>query len=216
MSNRSLGYVRVSKDDPHPLRQLEAVRNACSDNREIFIDKQIGKRFHRARFQALKRSIREGDTVVLLSIEKLGESFETILSEWQHITRELKANIKIVDIPLLDTSQSGNSDGHFVADLVLQILSYAAEKERANNVRRQEKELLLAKTTGKRCGRPRISMPESFPEVYAEWRSTRITAQCAMQTMDLKPTTFYKMVQKYEDENEGCQWYIPSRSYPYV
>lgn len=199
MKNKVFGYARVSSKDQNEARQLEALEAAGVDSRDIFIDKQSGKSFDRPKYQALMNCIREGDTVVILSIDRLGRDYDAIMQEWRHITQELGANIKVLDMPLLDTTQKGNNlDGRFVADLVLQILSYVAEKERENIKKRQAQGIEVAKASGKRFGRPRVELPEAFPAVYNQWRAGELTAKAAMQALDLKPNTFYNFVKQYE------------------
>ncbi len=199
MKNKVFGYARVSSKDQNEARQMEALEAAGIAPRDIFVDKQSGKSFDRPKYQALIHTMREGDTVVILSIDRLGRNYDAIMQEWRRITQELGANIKVLDMPLLDTTQKGNNlDGRFVADLVLQILSYVAEKERENIKKRQAQGIAVAKAEGKRFGRPSIAMPDEFPAVYAAWRAGECTAKAAMQQLALKPNTFYNFVKQYE------------------
>lgn len=199
MKTKTFGYIRVSSKDQNEARQLAALTEAGIDERDIFIDKQSGKDFDRPQYQALINCIREGDTVVILSIDRLGRNYEAIMKEWRHITQELGANIRVLDMPLLDTTRGGNSlDGRFISDLVLQILSYVAEKERENIKKRQAQGIAQAKAAGKRMGRPRIQPPAAFPSVYNQWRAGELTAKAAMKELSLKPNTFYNFVKQYE------------------
>ena len=199
MKTKVWGYARVSSKDQNEARQIEALKDAGVFERDIFVDKQSGKDFARPQYQTLLNCIREGDVVVILSIDRLGRNYDAIMKEWRRITQELGANIRVLDMPLLDTTRGGDSlDGRFIADLVLQILSYVAEKERENIKRRQAQGIATAKAQGKQMGRPRIPLPLAFPSVYNRWKAKEITAKGAMQELGLKPNTFYNFVHQYE------------------
>lgn len=200
----TFGYARVSSKDQNEARQIAALIDAGIGERSIFIDKQSGKDFDRPQYKALLNYIREGDTIVISSIDRLGRNYEAIMKEWRYITQELKANIRVLDMPLLDTSRDGNSlDGRFVADLVLQILSYVAEKERENIKRRQAQGIAQAKISGKKMGRPHVELPPAFSSVYNHWKAGEITAKAAMAELSLKPNTFYNFVKEYEAGLQG-------------
>ena len=153
--------------------------------------------------------LREGDLVIILSLDRLGRNYTEIQKEWQYITQEIKADIKILDMPLLDTSTStDNLDRRFIADLVLQILSYTAEKERENIRKRQREGIALMKEvdgqkislrTGRPTGRPRAVKPDNWNEVYTRWVNKEITAVKAMEILGLKPNTFYKFVNEEKE-----------------
>lgn len=203
-NTRTFGYARVSSKDQNEARQIAALTEAGVSERDIFIDKQSGKDFNRPKYQALMNCIREGDTVVVLSIDRLGRDYEAIMKEWRYITQELNANIRVLDMPLLDTTKGGNSlDGRFIADLVLQILSYVAEKERENIKKRQAQGIAQAKASGKQMGRPRVELPPAFPSVYKRWKAGEITAKAAMAELSLKPNTFYNFVKEHEAGLQG-------------
>ena len=211
MNNRVYGYARVSTKGQNLDRQLEALRAVGIDDRDIFIDKASGKNFNREGYKSLVNSqtLREGDTVVINSIDRLGRNYTEITEQWNYITKELKANIKVIDMPLLDTTQeSNNLDKNFISDLVLQILSYVAEKERINTRSRQAAGIAamqiddngkrISKKTGRPYGRPAAFYPDNWDEVYTRWKNKEITATKAMQLMDLKRNTFYNLVKRYE------------------
>lgn len=140
--------------------------------------------------------------LVIVSLDRLGRNYTEIREQWLHITNNLKADIKVLDMPLLDTSQTKDTlDRRFIADLVLQILSYSAEKERENIRKRQRQGIESAKASGKHLGRPQATFPKQWNEVYKEWKSGCITATKAMELLNLKRTTFYKLVKYYEAEN---------------
>jgi DNA invertase Pin-like site-specific DNA recombinase len=202
------GYARVSTVDQNLDRQLELLRNIVTDERNIITDKASGKTFDRKGYNSLVGTnsnapmLREGDLLVIVSIDRLGRNYTEIREQWQYITCTLKADIKVLDMPLLDTSKSNNSlDGKFIADLVLQILSYTAEKERENIRKRQRQGIDTAKANGKYLGRPKIEYPQEWECVYSEWKQGKITATKAMQMLNLKRTTFYKLVKMYTSKN---------------
>ena len=204
MTNKVFGYGRVSSQDQNEERQIDALLKAGVDERDIFIDKKSGKDFDREQYKAMVSRLREGDLVIILSLDRLGRNYTEIQKEWQYITQEIKADIKILDMPLLDTSTStDNLDRRFIADLVLQILSYTAEKERENIRKRQREGIALMKEvdgqkislrTGRPTGRPRAVKPDNWNEVYTRWVNKEITAVKAMEILGLKPNTFYKFV----------------------
>ena len=204
MTNKVFGYGRVSSQDQNEERQIDALLKAGVDERDIFIDKKSGKDFDREQYKAMVGRLREGDLVIILSLDRLGRNYTEIQKEWQYITQEIKADIKILDMPLLDTSTStDNLDRRFIADLVLQILSYTAEKERENIRKRQREGIALMKEvdgqkislrTGRPTGRPRAVKPDNWNEVYTRWVNKEITAVKAMEILGLKPNTFYKFV----------------------
>lgn len=193
------GYARVSAKDQNEARQIDDMKKMGIDERDIFIDKQSGKNFDRPQYQALRNTLREGDTLILTSIDRLGRDYDGIMQEWRYITQEIKANIKVLDMPLLDTTAAENSlDGKFVAELVLQILSYVANKERINIRSRQRQGIDAAKMRNVKFGRPALEMPDEFPAVYEEWKANGISAVKAMEKLNVKKTSFYKLVKEYE------------------
>ena len=195
MVNKIFGYARVSTADQNEARQIEALKQAGVDERFIFMDKQSGKDFNRNEYNVLIRALREGDTLIIKSIDRLGRNYNEIIDQWKTITRELKANIKVLDLPLLDTTQNTKDlTGTFISDIVLQILSYVAETERLNIRQRQAEGIRLAKEGGKRLGRPQTPFPPNFDDVYESWKREDITATRAMEKLGLKRTTFYRLV----------------------
>lgn len=202
------GYARVSTLDQNLDRQLMQLRHYVADERFIITDKASGKDFNRKGYNTLVGTtdtapiLHEGDLLVIVSLDRLGRNYTEIREQWLHITNNLKADIKVLDMPLLDTSQTKDTlDRRFIADLVLQILSYSAEKERENIRKRQRQGIESAKASGKHLGRPQACFPEQWNEVYKEWKSGCITATRAMEQLNLKRTTFYKLVKCYEAEN---------------
>lgn len=202
MKNLVFGYVRVSSADQNEERQLQDLKNAGVEERNIFIDKASGKTFERENYKAMINRLREGDLVVVASLDRLGRSYTEIQKQWSYITQTIKADIKILDMPLLDTSTTAeNVDRRFIADLVLQILCYTAEKERENIRKRQRQGIdvmpivdgqRVSAKTGRPTGRPRAVKPDNWNEIYTSWKNKEITAVKAMEVLNLKPNTFYK------------------------
>ena len=201
MESKIFGYCRVSTQEQNPVRQIQALKDAGVEERYIFLDKQSGKDFNRDEYKILIRALREGDTLIIKSIDRLGRNYNEIIDQWKEITKIIKANIKVLDMPLLDTTTNANDlTGTFISDIVLQILSYVAESERLNIRQRQAEGIRLAKEGGKRLGRPQTPFPPRFEEVYQSWKNEEITAKIAMEKLDLKRTTFYRLVKIKESD----------------
>ncbi|MFS0890217.1 recombinase family protein [Peribacillus frigoritolerans] len=200
MDARKFGYIRVSTKDQNELRQLQAMKEKGLDERDIFLDKQSGRNFDRAQYQLLKRMIRKGDVLYIHSLDRFGRNKEEILQEWNDITKNIQADIVVMDMPLLDTTQFKDSLGTFIADLVLQILSWMAEEERDRIRKRQREGIDVALQNGVSFGRPKVQITEEFIEVYDLWKAGEKTAVKAMAELGVKKTTFYKLVKEYEKD----------------
>ncbi|MFJ7367531.1 recombinase family protein [Peribacillus frigoritolerans] len=198
MEIRKFGYIRVSSKDQNEGRQLQVMKEKGLDERDVFLDKQSGKNFDRAQYQLLKRMIRKGDVLYIHSLDRFGRNKEEILQEWNDITKNIQADIVVMDMPLLDTTQFKDSLGTFIADLVLQILSWMAEEERDRIRKRQREGIDVALQNGIAFGRPKVTITEEFKEVYKRWKSGEVTAVKAMGELDIKKTTFYRLVKEYE------------------
>lgn len=210
------GYARVSTKEQNLDRQLIQLREYISDERYIIIDKASGKDFNRRGYNSLVGTVevaprlQEGDLLIICSIDRLGRNYMEIQEQWQHITKTLKANIKVLDMPLLDTSNHNSLDGQFIADLVLQILAYVSEKERQNIKARQmqgiqamqidENGKRRSNKTGNAIGRPKATYPTDWDDKYKMWKSGEITATECMKRLKMKRTTFYKLVKIYETD----------------
>ena len=195
MVNKVFGYARVSATDQNEGIQTEALLAAGVDERNIFIDKTSGKNFNRGQYQILLHGLREGDRLIVKSIDRLGRNYNDITEQWRIITKEIKAHIKVLDLPLLDTTvEHKDLTGTFIADIVLQILSYVAETERLNIKQRQSEGIRLARENGKHLGRPTVQFPANFDGLYDSWKRGEMTATAAMAQLGLKRTTFYKLV----------------------
>ncbi len=200
------GYARVSTADQNLDRQLVQLKEVGIEERNILCDKASGKSFDRRSWNLLVGSnanaslLRDGDLLVITSLDRLGRNYQEIREQWQHVTRDLQVDIRVLDMPLLDTSAAdGTLDRQFIADLVLQILSYTAEKERLNTRARQAQGIAVAKAQGKHLGRPVVEFPDNWGAVYDAWKSGQITATAAMQQLHLKKTTFYNLARKYAE-----------------
>lgn len=199
MESRRLGYIRVSSKDQNEERQLTAMREKGITERDIFMDKVSGKDFQRENYQLLKRVIRPGDILYIHSLDRFGRNKNEIVNEWNDLTKNIRADIVVLDMPLLDTTQYKDSMGTFIADLVLQILSWMAQEERDRIRKRQREGIDTALQQGKPFGRPKFPVTESFREAYQEWKEGKITATQAMKQAEIKKTTFYKLVKQMDD-----------------
>lgn len=200
------GYCRVSTAEQNLDRQIAAMKENGIDEQHILCDKASGKDFDRRAWNTLVGTeqtaplLRKGDLLVVLSLDRLGRNYTDIRQQWQRITAEIGADIKVLDMPLLDTSTSTESlDKRFIADLVLQILSYTAEKERANIHKRQEQGIAVAKAQGVKFGRPAMEFPDRWESVYSQWKDGQIKAVEAMKELNLTKPTFYRLVKRFEN-----------------
>lgn len=199
MSQRLFSYIRVSSHSQSVERQLEAIKGLNIDERDIYIDKQSGKDFNRPEYQALKRSIRTGDTLFIKSLDRFGRNKAMILKEWQWLM-DNKINVVVLDMPLLDTRKYADLDGvgELVTSLVLQILSWLAEEERKNIKQRQREGIDVALKNGIRFGRPIHGITSEFKDAYNQWKQGKITATNAMELCGMKRNTFYRRVKEWE------------------
>jgi len=198
---RIYGYVRVSTREQNEDRQLLALLGCSVREESIFIDKQSGKDFNRPAYQRLMKELRPGDTLFVKSIDRLGRDYEEIMNQWRIITKEVQAFIVVLDIPLLDTRQKDRDlTGVFIADLVLQILSYVAQTEREFIRQRQAEGIAVARTKGVRFGRPPQERPEAFDELCEAWHNAEISARYAAKQLGVSARTF----QTWANEAEGA------------
>jgi len=197
MKNKIFGYARVSSKEQNEERQIVAFKNYGIDERDIYIDKQSGKDFDREQYNILKHILRENDILVIKSIDRLGRNYNMIIDEWQDITKNIKADIVVIDMPLLDTTKNKDLLGTFISDLILQILSYVAEQERTFIKQRQKEGISTAMNKGIKFGRPTIEKPQNYDIVVSKWKNKEIRTKEAIEQLGLKPSTFYNMVNKY-------------------
>lgn len=204
MSDKTYGYARVSTREQCEDRQVLALKELeiCEDS--IFIDKVSGKDFKRPAYKKMMKKLKEGDQLVVLSIDRLGRNYEEIQEQWRKITKEIKADIVVLDMPLLDTRKKNTEDltGAFIADLVLQILAYVAEIERTNIKKRQKEGIQAAKYRGVKFGRPRKVVPKEFENVCERWKKKEISSREASQILSISQGTFlnwsHEMSQKIQ------------------
>ncbi|MFS0558306.1 recombinase family protein [Brevibacillus centrosporus] len=200
-----LGYARVSAKDQNPERQIKKMRELGIEERYIFVDKQSGKDFNRPQYQAMRLIIREGDLLYLDALDRLGRDYDGIIREWKYITRELNADIVVLENETLFDSRKFRSMGDLgklMEDQFLSLLSYVAEQERKKNKQRQAEGIEVAKNNGVRFGRRKYEITPEFIQVYDEWRSGLITATEGMKRLELKPNTFYRRVKEYENQRK--------------
>ena len=194
-------YCRVSSKEQNETRQLEVAKELKIKEKNIYVDKASGKDFNRQEYQQLKRTLRENDILYILSLDRLGRNYDEIKKEWEDLTQNIKCDIVVIDMPLLDTRVQGKDlNGRFISDLVLQILSYVAQTERENIKKRQRQGIDIALKEKRPYGRPKQEIDKSFVDVYLKWKNGEITAKKAMQFLNMKPNTFYRRVQEYENK----------------
>jgi DNA invertase Pin-like site-specific DNA recombinase len=205
-NNITFGYVRVSSDDQNEARQVEKMRELGIDERHIFIDKKSGKDFEREQYRAMMAMLREGDLVCIASLDRLGRNYREMGQEWEAITKVKKADILVLDMAdILDTRKKTDLTGTLISDMVVRLLSYVAEKERESIRARQAEGIAIAKAQGKYQGRKTIIVDkEQFEKLYAEVVRGERTNRYVMQKMDLKPNTYYRLVNEYKTKTG--QW----------
>ncbi|MCL2388709.1 MAG: recombinase family protein [Defluviitaleaceae bacterium] len=191
--NAQYGYVRVSTSEQNEERQVTAMRTFGVATEAIFAEKMSGKNFNRPIYKSLIKKLKRGDTLVIKSIDRLGRDYGEILEQWQFITKKKKAFIVVLDMPLLDTREKERDlTGAFISNLVLQILSYVAEQERALLRQRQEEGIAAAKERGVKFGRPKKEAVDNFDEVVELWKQKKISAHKAIKLSGLSKATFYR------------------------
>ena len=191
--NELYGYIRVSTKDQCEERQLIAMQEFGISEKYIFLDKLSGKDFQRPQYKRLMRKLRPGDALVVKSIDRLGRNYEEIQEQWRIITKEKRADIVVLDMPLLDTRQKAEDlTGTFIADLVLQILCYVAQVERENINQRQAEGIAAAKARGVRFGREKKPIPDTFQSLWEKFQRREITARAAAAELGVVHSTFLK------------------------
>lgn len=199
MNNRIYGYARVSSRDQNEDRQIRTLIENGVDERFIFVDKESGKDFNRNQYQILKNALRENDILVIKSIDRLGRNYNLIIEEWRDITKNIKADIKVIDLPIIDTDKNKELLGTVINDIVLGLLSYVAEQERTFIKQRQKEGIKNAMENGIKFGRPKIKKPDNFNEVISKWKNKEIKTKEAMKLLNLKSNTFYNFVKNTDN-----------------
>ena len=187
------GYIRVSAKDQNPERQLFAMQEQQITKEKIYLDKMSGQDFSRPQYMKLLKKLKKGDVIIIKSIDRLGRNYGEILEQWRKITKEIGADIQVIDMPLLDTN-SFHEDltGVFISDLVLQILAYVAETERAFIKQRQAEGIAAAKQKGVKFGRKGKELPDEFEKYYQLWGKGEISIRKAARALQMNHTTFYR------------------------
>lgn len=192
------GYVRVSTKEQNEGRQLVAMQELNIPDKNIYMDKLSGKNFERPMYQSMLKRMRQDDLLYIKSIDRLGRNYEEILDQWRILTKEKKIDIVVLDMPLLDTRRGKDLIGTFLSDVVLQILSFVAENERATIKQRQAEGIAVAKARGVRFGRPPKPLPEDFYKIYQKWKAGKITGVVAANACSMPISTFLYKAKAYE------------------
>lgn len=194
----SYGYVRVSSLEQNEERQLIELKKVGVTENSIFIDKQSGKDFDRPQYKKMVSKFKEGDVLYIFSIDRLGRNYEEIQNQWRILTKEMGIDVCVIDMPLLDTRRDKDLMGTFIADLVLQILSFVSESERQNIRKRQEQGIAAAKARGVRFGRPEKPVPKDFVTIIKLWEKGKITFDEAVEKCGFSEATFYRRLREYK------------------
>ncbi len=197
------GYARVSSVDQNEERQIIALREVGVLEKNIFIDKQSGKDFERPSYKKLVHKLKTGDMLYILSIDRLGRNYEEIQKQWKVLTKEIGADLCVLDMPLLDTRYGKDLIGTFIADIVLQILSFVAQSERENIKKRQAEGIAAAKARGVKFGRPEKKLPDDFERIVRAWEQKKLTFSEALKQCDISEATFYRKLRKYRLLQKG-------------
>lgn len=196
------GYIRVSSADQNEDRQTAALHEKNVAKCNVFADKLSGKDFERPAYRRLIRKLKKGDLLYILSIDRLGRNYEEIQNQWRRITKEIGADICVIDMPLLDTRNGKDLLGTFIADSVLQILSFVAQTERENIRTRQRQGIDAAKVRGTRFGRPEKDLPHEFSELVKKWEQKELPLSEILRTCQISESTFYRRLRKLRVEKE--------------
>ena len=195
------GYIRVSATDQNEDRQLDAMKKAGVTERNIYTDKQSGKDFDRPGYLRLVSALQPGDLLYILSIDRLGRNYEEVQNQWRLLTKDKGVDICVIDMPLLDTRQGKDLMGTFIADLVLQILSFVAQSERENIKKRQAQGIAAAKARGVVFGRPAKSTPVGFEAMITRWEKHKLSLTDLLKNCNMSEATFYRRLREYRLKN---------------
>ena len=192
-------YVRVSSKDQNVARQVDAMLEIGLTKKQMYIDKQSGKDFERKYYRRMLKRLKAGDEIYIKSIDRLGRDYDEILEQWRYLTKTKDVDMIVLDFPLLDTRNPVNGvTGKFIADLVLQILSYVAQIERENTKQRQAEGIRIAKEKGVQFGRPRRDFPEDFETVYRLWETGEIGLREGGRRLNAHHSTFARWIARYQ------------------
>ncbi|MDR0347111.1 MAG: recombinase family protein [Coriobacteriales bacterium] len=199
------GYVRVSSADQYEDRQMIAIHDIGISPNDIFIDKQSGKDFARPAYCSLVAKLQSGDLLYVKSIDRLGRNYSEIQNQWRLLTKEIGIDLVVIDMPLLDTRNGKDLMGTFIADLVLQILSFVAENERESIKKRQAEGIIAAKLRGVRFGRPEKPVPDDFASIVSRWELGDLNMAAVLELCKMSEATFYRRLREYRFLNESMQ-----------
>ena len=199
ISTNIFGYIRVSARDQNEERQMIAMRELAVPETHIFMDKQSGKDFQRPQYRRMVKKMKAEDLLYVKSIDRLGRNYEEILEQWRILTKDKGIDIAVLDMPLLDTRRGKDLMGTFLSDIVLQVLSFAAENERTNIRQRQAEGIAAAKAKGVKFGRPPLPLPENFYQVHQDWRDKKLTLKEAAVACAMPVGTFYAKAVRFEN-----------------
>ena len=200
MAGNIFGYVRVSTREQNEDRQLFAMRQVKVPEHNIFTDRQSGKDFMRPQYRRMVRRMKKDDLLYIKSIDRLGRNYEEILEQWRVLTKEKGVDIVVLDMRLLDTRRGKDLMGTFLSDIVLQVLSFVSENERTNIRQRQAEGIAAARKRGVRFGRPRLPLPENYPDAYQRWKAGQITGTAAARECGMPLSTFRYRAEIFERE----------------
>lgn len=202
ISNNTYGYIRVSTREQNEDRQIIALREMAVPEANLFVDKQSGKDFERPQYKRLLRKVKKDDLLYVKSIDRLGRNYGEILEQWRVLTKEKGVDIAVLDMPLLDTRRGKDLMGTFLSDIVLQVLSFVAENERASIRQRQAEGIAAAKERGVHFGRPVVPVADNFSAIVLAWESGLLSFDDALEKSGLSYSTFYRRLREYRSLNE--------------
>ena len=196
---KTVAYLRVSSKDQNLDRQLDEIKKLGIEDKYIYTDKQSGKNFDRIGYQYMKKGLGKGDFLIIKSLDRFGRSYEDIMKQWNDITKAIGADIKVLDMELLDTTKHKDILGTFISDLVLQVLSFVAHQERENIKHRQKEGIASAKNKGIKFGRPKLEVnSDNFEGIYNQWKDGKVKGVEATKMLNMTKATFYRRVKEYE------------------
>lgn len=196
------GYVRVSSMEQNEIRQLIEMKKVGIDENFIYTDKQTGKDFARPNYRKMVEKLKKGDLVYVLSIDRLGRNYQEIQEQWRYLVREKMVDIAVIDMPLLDTRNGKDLMGTFLADIVLQVLSFVAQNERENIHKRQEQGIAAAKERGVNFGRPLVKRPRNFGKVVDKWEREEMSIEQVLELTEMSQATFYRRLREYRKDQK--------------
>jgi len=199
MTIKEYAYIRVSTADQNEDRQLDAMIALKIPKTRIFIDKQSGKDFNRPRYKALVKKLKPGDLLHIKSIDRLGRNYEEIQNQWRLLTKERRIDIAVIDMPLLDTRNGKDLMGTFLADIVLQVLSFVAQNEREVTRKRQMEGIASARVRGVQFGRPVKKPPDDFTKLVKDWEQGDITFEEVLAKTGLRESSFYRRLKEMRE-----------------